>query len=276
MKYFTDDYTTASIHENTVGREVARIESEVNRHHHTKTCRKHDTTCRFNYPRYPAPDTIIVTPCEGSSQEDIDADLARYRIVLRKVRDVLEDEEQMNKIMNQYKKQKETKKEYKENIKLRIEALVKVAGVDYNDYLRALGTSKTGYSIVQQRDLDEININSYNIEWMRAWNGNMDIQVVLDYFAVITNVTDYYSKDDTGTMEVIKAALEQSDAKEVKDKMRLVSMHSPTNGRSRDGVQTVTKYDAKEVKCCLPVGLIREKGRKNITMETCNSKDGRQ
>ena len=38
-----------------------------------------------------------------------------------------------------------------------------------------------------------------------------------------TYVTDYYSKDDTGTMEVIKAALEQSDAKDVKDKMRLVS-----------------------------------------------------
>ena len=50
-----------------------------------------------------------------------------------------------------------------------------------------------------------------------------DIQVVLDYFAVITYVTDYYSKDDTGTMEVIKAALEQSDAKDVKEKMRTVS-----------------------------------------------------
>ena len=51
----------------------------------------------------------------------------------------------------------------------------------------------------------------------------MDIQVVLDFFAVITYVTDYYSKDDTGTMEVIKAALEQSDAKNVKDKMKIVS-----------------------------------------------------
>jgi hypothetical protein len=65
---------------------------------------------------------------------------------------------------------------------------LEVAGVeDYDEYLRALGTSKTGYSVVQRRDLDEIYINSYNTEWLRAWNGNMDIQVVLDYFAVITN-----------------------------------------------------------------------------------------
>ena len=53
-----------SIHENTVGEDVAKIAQEVNKHHHTKTCRKHDTTCRFNYPRYPAPHTIIVEPCK--------------------------------------------------------------------------------------------------------------------------------------------------------------------------------------------------------------------
>ena len=86
--------------------------------------------------------------------------------------------------------------------------------------MESLRASKYGYSIVQRRDLDEIYINSYNIEWIRAWNGNMDIQIVLDYFAVITYVTDYYSKDDTGTMEVIKFVLEQSNAKDVKEKMR--------------------------------------------------------
>ena len=57
---FIDTYTTVSIHENTVGRVVAKIAQEVNRHYHTKTCRKHDTTCRFGYPRLPAPHTIIV------------------------------------------------------------------------------------------------------------------------------------------------------------------------------------------------------------------------
>ena len=51
----------------------------------------------------------------------------------------------------------------------------------------------------------------------------MYIQNVLDYYTVITYVTDYYSKDDTGTMEAIKAALDQSDAKDIKEKMRTVS-----------------------------------------------------
>ena len=60
---FIHEFTTVSIHGNTVGKYVAEIAQEVNKHHHTKTCRKHDTTCRFKYPRFPSPRTIIVTPC---------------------------------------------------------------------------------------------------------------------------------------------------------------------------------------------------------------------
>ena len=101
--------------------------------------------------------------------------------------------------------------------------LCEVADVDHDEYVKALGVSRSGYSIIQKRDLDEIYINSYNKEWIRAWNGNMDIQIVLDYFAVITYVTDYYSKDESGTMELIKAVLDQSEAKDIKDKMRAVS-----------------------------------------------------
>ena len=57
---FIDEFTTVSIHENTVGKLVSRIAQEVNKHHHTKTCHKHDTSCRFNYPRFPSPYTVIV------------------------------------------------------------------------------------------------------------------------------------------------------------------------------------------------------------------------
>ena len=153
---FIDEFTTVSTHENTVGREVARIAEEVNTHHHTKTCRKHDTSCRFKYPRYPAPYTIIVKPSKEESQEQIDKKLTKCKNVLRKVKEVLDNEELIGEIMNNYRKQEETKQEFKENIKLRIEELLKKADVDYDDYIEALSTSKTGYSILQQRDLDEI------------------------------------------------------------------------------------------------------------------------
>ena len=140
--------------------------------------------------------------------------LKKYKEILRSVKEVLEDEDAVKLIMDKYDKQSETPEEYKLNTIKRIKDLCDIAKVDYHMYIKALGTSKSGHSIIQKRDLDEIFINSYNVEWLRAWNGNMDIQVVLDYFAVITYVTDYYAKDDTDTMEVIKAALAQTETKD--------------------------------------------------------------
>ena len=149
--------------------------------------------------------------------------LAKNQQVLIKVQAVLEDEEAVKKIMAKYDKQNETADEYKINRRERIKDLCKAAEVRYEDYIKALSMSKSGYSVVIKRDLDEIFINNYNIEWLRAWDGNMDIQVVLDFFAVITYVTDYYAKDDTGTMEIIKAALAQSESKDLKEKMKIIA-----------------------------------------------------
>ena len=180
LREFIDEFTTVSIHENTVGKAVAKIAQEVNKHHHTKTCRKNGTTCRFSYPRFPVPETIIVRPCEENDPDLKEQLLVTYREILKNVKDVLEDDDAIKKIMTKYDKQAETKEEHQANIEKRVKDLCEAALVDYDMYLKALSTSKTGYSIIQRRDLDEIYINSYNIEWIRAWNGNMDIQVELD------------------------------------------------------------------------------------------------
>ena len=52
--------------------------------------------------------------------------------------------------------------------------------------------------MVLKRTPQEIYINNYNPEWIKAWNGNIDLQVCLDHFAVITYITDYYMKDESG------------------------------------------------------------------------------
>ena len=168
LRRFIDECSTLSIHGNTVGKEIAKIASEVNKHHHTKTCRKHDTTCRFGYPRLPAPYTIIVEPCTADSPAKKEKLLAKYSKVIQKVQEVIEDEEAIQKIMSQYDKQNETKEEYVTNREKRIRKLCQVAEVNYDDYVKAISTSKSGYSVVLQRDLDEVYINPYNIEWLRA------------------------------------------------------------------------------------------------------------
>ena len=50
---------------------IIQIVREVNIHHHTKTCRKFDTICRFKYPRFPSNFHIIAQePVDMSSEEE--------------------------------------------------------------------------------------------------------------------------------------------------------------------------------------------------------------
>ena len=115
---------------------------------------------------------------------------------------------------------------YETNRELRIKELLALAGLkteaDWDLYLEALQYSANGFTLVMARDLDEINVNSYNPEWVLAWNGNLDIQICLDYFAVITYVTDYFTKDDLGTMNILREAIRNCTSESLKEKMKLM------------------------------------------------------
>ena len=143
------------------------------------------------------------------------------------VKDILIDQELIKGILEEYPKELDTSVEkYKENRKKRIVKLLSLAGLVTDDdiqlYEDALKHSTAGYSIVLERDIDEIFVNSYNPEWARAWNGNTDLQICLDYFAVITYITEYFTKDDTGMMTKLLEMLKHSQCETLRDKMKLV------------------------------------------------------
>ena len=112
--------------------------------------------------------------------------------------------------MKQYNKESETKEEYAINRKKRILQLLAIAEVTPEEYIEALSWSRTGYSAHLKRDLDELYINSYNPEWLLAWNGNIDFSAVFDFFEVITYITEYFTKDESGTAEAIKQMIENN------------------------------------------------------------------
>ena len=90
------------------------------------------------------------------------------------------------------------------------------------NYEEALSIALKRYSVVVKRDINEIRVNLYNPEWIKCWNGNMDIQPCLDYFGIITYITDYYMKDDSGTLKLIQKVLEKASDEPIKKKMSLV------------------------------------------------------
>ena len=90
-------------------------------------------------------------------------------------------------------------------------------------YYEALGVSKKGKIIILKRTVQEMWVNNYNPEWLLAWNGNMDIQLCLDFFAICTYITDYYTKDETGTMTHLIKAVKECHGKGQKETMRALA-----------------------------------------------------
>ena len=185
---FVDAFITVTTNKQVVGEDVAKTVKEVNQHKHSKTCRKHGTNCRFNYPRPPAPHTIVVQPLVEPDSKKKEKILFENHHNINQVRLILEDEEKVEEILSKFDKENESKEEYEENRIERIKMACKMAKVPYNDYVKALGVSLKGYSVIFARDIDELYSNPYNEEWMRAWDGNLDLQPCLCYFSVSTYI----------------------------------------------------------------------------------------
>ena len=269
----------------------------VNIHHHTKTCRKYNTSCRFYFPRFPSLRTVIAEPVRlySASHEVQKEKLKQSKEILKKVRDVLENEAIMEEIckvqedaIEEYMKEldmiqklqfyldenksasKKTKIKIKDNnvqkillgetesneieverhiideclkslsynletrnfdniLKSRLLALLKKAEVKgqsdeeiIKNYEEALGLSEFGYKIIHKRDVNEIMVNNYNSEWIRNWNANMDLQLCPDFYAVVTYISDYYSKDDSGTMRFIMEALKDARNESLANQLSIV------------------------------------------------------
>ena len=200
---FVDKFTCCSLQN-----EVSEIVRQVQIHKHSRTCSKYGMTCRFSYPKFPSKKTIIAQPL---SKTDFESD-AKYKATVSKYTATLDS---VRKVLGNLEEDKLAS--------YSVNDVLNLAKVNEKDYEKALSVSSVGTTIVMKRAVDEIYVNNYNPEWIRAWNGNMDLQVCLDYHAVITYITDYYTKDESGTMNFLKQAARENSHKDRTELMRLLS-----------------------------------------------------
>ena len=227
LKNFIDEFTTVSTNECKVGEKVSKIVLQVNIHCHTKSCRKYDCPCRFFYPRFPSRKTIIAGPIIGVDSDQRNKRIKTYEETLDKVRCILNETETIEEIIKLIgTSEKESLDEYRVNKVRRIEAMLEKAEVTMEEYEEALSFTKSGYKVTVERDLTELYVNSYNAEWIEAWDANMDMQPCFDYHATITYITDYFAKDDTGLMQIINSVLKQEASENTRDRMKQLQILS--------------------------------------------------
>ena len=225
IQRFTDMFISCSLNPNTVhddpekGQKIVKIIQEVNRHHCTRKCKSYEGKCRYAFPRYPLKETLVIDKNAMKTKSAQEPANDKHRKILNGVESILTDPEMVQFIMDQFAKG-DTEEEYHSNTSKRIDLLLQIAGdIKYEDYLLAIkGTKKFGSSVLLRRDVDEIWINNYNPEWALSWNANHDIQPCLDYFSVITYVTDYWAKSDDEVTQHLKEVA--ANLKSEKDQKR--------------------------------------------------------
>ena len=92
------------------------------------------------------------------------------------------------------------------------------------DYIRALSTSQKGKVLILQRKPKERFINNYNSEMIQAWDANIDLQLALDPYAVITYIVSYVNKDESGMTKFLQEALHSSVEKDISELLKILKM----------------------------------------------------
>ena len=129
----------------------------VQQHHHTATCKKKGTFCRFNYPKLHSSKTLIAKELDLDDPTKIAHTKQRNKDLLSKVQKYLSQND---------------------NIPPTVHKMLKAAGVSRKHYKEALKVTKHGITVVLQRSPKEINttktqiylepgepILTYNIVW---------------------------------------------------------------------------------------------------------------
>ena len=139
--------------------EVNKIVSEVQKHHHTRSCQKKNNVCRFGFPKPPSDETIIAGPVKDIDEKT----MKEYKEIMKKVKEKLDSPE------------------LDENMDLK--TFLDKLGIDPNKYKKALKISLRGQTVILKRTLKDRYINNFNPMFTKAWNANIDIQFCCDTYA---------------------------------------------------------------------------------------------
>ncbi|KAK0134798.1 OTU domain-containing protein 4 [Merluccius polli] len=210
--------------------ELYDIVNTVQKHsmRHSKTCRKKNTVCRFNFPRPPSSRTFI-TRSVNSEDSIGEHDIANASEIMKKVKTAL------------------TKPDMNFDS---TDAFFKSLEINQAVFEKAYNICSKKKSIVLKRNVTDIWVNQYNEDLLRAWNGNMDIQYVTDAFSVVVYILSYITKAEQEMGLLLQRAQNEAmngnlDAKSAFKQLGSVYLHN-REVSAQEAVYRLTHMHLKE------------------------------
>ena len=199
---FIDKYISCELPNENDDPELHEIVSNVQMHtkRHTKSCRKTGQVCRFNFPKPPSNKTFI---CRR--QESMDENLNE-----------LEREEELTKRQDTERKAKDTLRKMWDAIESTEHTdfveILRVTQITHSQFEKCLAILAKRNTPYLKRRVKDQWVNNYNPDLIRCWNGNMDIQYILDPFAATIYMLSYLTKSEREMGDLLRSA--QREARE--------------------------------------------------------------
>ncbi|XP_068507192.1 uncharacterized protein [Syngnathus scovelli] len=189
---FVSRYISAQLPDPEKEPELYKKVTEVQMHSksHSKTCVKHQgANCRFGFPKQPCETTMIITPaaCENQDQHKEKQVVANDKLV------------RVQRLLNE-----------PETSSLTLPQLLAKCKLTDAEYMECLYMTASKSSVVLKRDPKDCWVNNYNRHLLLAWDGNLDIQYILNAYSCIAYICSYISKAEHGLSQYLKSVIENS------------------------------------------------------------------
>ncbi|XP_053179094.1 uncharacterized protein LOC128362380 [Scomber japonicus] len=284
---FIDKYVTCELpaQDETLLDIVTSVQQHSKRH--SKTCKKKNTACRFNFPKVPSARTFISRSPSGEEAKN---------------KCKCEESAACTCGKRDMKKPDLMKRDYAEDIVGRIKAAVlkeENSNLTVEELWQRLGISQATFeaaykriakktTVVLKRQVNEVWINQYSKPLLKCWNANLDVQFVVDAYACIVYIISYISKAERDIGLLLGNAQREASkdgnvsAKEALKSLGSVYLHN-RDVSAQEAVYRLSGMHLKEfsrkvvfiptgdniVKMSLPISILREKAESS----DCNVDD---
>ena len=151
-------------------------------HSHSLCCRAHAKgKCHFHFPHPPSTKTIIARGVSDDFSSEISEKDRRH--VIQLVHEKME-----------------------EGSGASLKDILESECIPEEMYLQCLKISQgtRGTDVILQQDIGNCNTNKFNLDSLKLWRANMDIQFIANPIACIKYVLSYVMKSDNGLSEILK------------------------------------------------------------------------
>ena len=226
---FVSKYITAQLPDPRTQPELYKKVTEVQIHskNHSRTCFKgRSSGCRFGFPKPPCRKTLITRP--GENDDPVEVENAKEKL------------RPLNLLLNE-----------PESASLTLDQLLAQCDLTYSEYERCLHLMTQSNTVILKRDPKDSWVNPFNPYLLEAWNANIDVQFILNYYSLIHYICTYICKSENSVSEYLKTLIENSNRDNVNecDEMREI-MQAYSKKREVSAQECVTRACGIEMKKC--------------------------